>query len=108
MKSGIHPKYHVVTVTCACGETFVTRSTKQELRLELCSKCHPFFTGKQKLIDTAGRVERFHRRYRNVDKTAAAGGGKKPAAGSNDSSSGADPASPDGSAPASPGASGDA
>lgn len=69
MKSGIHPKYHVVTVTCACGETFTTRSTNPELRLEICSKCHPFFTGRQKLIDSAGRVERFEKRY----KTPAAG-----------------------------------
>ena len=64
MKSGIHPKYHEVTVTCACGETFKTRSTNPELRLEICSKCHPFFTGKQKLIDSAGRVERFEKRYK--------------------------------------------
>ncbi len=71
MKSGIHPDYHAVTVVCACGETFTTRSTKKDLRLEICSKCHPFFTGKQKLIDTAGRVERFNRRYRNVKKDDA-------------------------------------
>ena len=64
MKSGIHPKYHEVTVTCACGETFKTRSTNPEFRLEICSKCHPFFTGKQKLIDSAGRVERFEKRYK--------------------------------------------
>jgi large subunit ribosomal protein L31 len=63
MKAKIHPDYQNVTVVCACGETFVTRSTKKDLRLEICSKCHPFFTGKQKLIDTAGRVERFNRRY---------------------------------------------
>ncbi|PYQ12064.1 MAG: 50S ribosomal protein L31 [Acidobacteria bacterium] len=63
MKPKIHPEYHELTVVCACGETFVTRSTRKELRLEICSKCHPFFTGKQKLIDTAGRVERFNRRY---------------------------------------------
>lgn len=63
MKSGIHPKYHEVMVVCACGETFKTRSTTSELRLEICSKCHPFFTGKQKLIDSAGRVERFQKRY---------------------------------------------
>ena len=68
MKQGIHPEYHEVVVTCACGETFRTRSTRTELRLEICSKCHPFFTGKQKLIDSAGRVERFERRYRNVPK----------------------------------------
>ena len=63
MRAKIHPDYQAVTVVCACGETFVTRSTKKDLRLEICSKCHPFFTGKQKLIDTAGRVERFNRRY---------------------------------------------
>jgi len=63
MKAKIHPEYKEVAVVCACGETFVTRSTRKELRLEICSKCHPFFTGKQKLIDTAGRVERFNRRY---------------------------------------------
>ncbi len=63
MKPKIHPGYHEVTVACACGETFVTRSTLKDLRLEICSKCHPFFTGKQKLIDSAGRVERFTRRY---------------------------------------------
>jgi large subunit ribosomal protein L31 len=63
MKAKIHPEYKEVTVVCACGETFVTRSTRKELRLEICSMCHPFFTGKQKLIDTAGRVERFNRRY---------------------------------------------
>ena len=63
MKEAIHPKYHKVLVTCACGSKFETRSTKSEIRLEMCSACHPFFTGKQKLIDTAGRIERFHRRY---------------------------------------------
>ncbi len=63
MKEGIHPKYHNVTVTCACGNKFETRSTKSEIRLELCSSCHPFYTGKQKLVDTAGRIERFQRRY---------------------------------------------
>ena len=68
MKKGIHPEYHDVTVSCACGEKFVTRSTRKELRLEICSKCHPFFTGKQKLIDTAGRVERFTKRYEKKDK----------------------------------------
>ena len=63
MKKGLHPELQVVTAICACGNTFVTRSTKNELRLEICSNCHPFFSGKQKLIDTAGRVERFNRRY---------------------------------------------
>ena len=78
MKQEIHPPYRVVTVTCACGETFQTRSTRDDLRLEICSKCHPFFTGKQKLIDSAGRVERFERRYKGVTQgVAAAEGGKE-------------------------------
>jgi large subunit ribosomal protein L31 len=63
VKKDIHPHLKMVTVVCACGNTFETHSTKDELRLEICSACHPFFTGKQKLIDTAGRVERFKRRY---------------------------------------------
>jgi len=63
MRDGIHPEYKEVTVTCACGEEFVTKSTKDNLRLEICSKCHPFFTGKQKLVDSAGMVEKFERRY---------------------------------------------
>ena len=64
MKEGIHPEYVLATVHCACGNTFQTRSTKDELRLEICGECHPFYTGKQKLVDSAGRVERFERRYR--------------------------------------------
>ena len=63
MKEGIHPKYQKATVTCVCGNTFETGSTKKELRVEICSKCHPFFTGKQKLVDTGGRVDRFKKRY---------------------------------------------
>ena len=63
MKEGIHPKYQKCKVYCACGETFETGSTKKEMRVEICSKCHPFFTGKQKLVDTGGRVDRFKRRY---------------------------------------------
>ena len=63
MKEGIHPEYVETAVTCACGAKFTTRSAKAELHLEICSKCHPFFTGKQKLVDTAGRVERFQRKY---------------------------------------------
>ncbi|MDA2923131.1 50S ribosomal protein L31 [Acidobacteria bacterium AH-259-L09] len=64
MKNGIHPAYEMLTVRCACGNEWETRSTKSgEIRLEICSKCHPFFTGKQKLMDTAGRVERFQRKY---------------------------------------------
>jgi large subunit ribosomal protein L31 len=63
VKEGIHPKYHTVEVRCACGNTFQTRSTKPELHLEICSACHPFFTGRQKLIDTEGRVERFTKKF---------------------------------------------
>ncbi len=63
MKADIHPQYVETTVTCGCGNTFTTRSTKPTLNVELCSECHPFYTGKQKLVDTGGRVERFERRY---------------------------------------------
>ena len=63
MKEKIHPKYHEVQVSCACGNSFGTCSTKPEVKVEICSACHPFFTGKQKLIDSAGRVERFNKRY---------------------------------------------
>ncbi|MBI4637431.1 MAG: 50S ribosomal protein L31 [Candidatus Rokubacteria bacterium] len=70
MKAGIHPDYVDTTITCACGEVIHTRSTKRDIRVEVCSKCHPFFTGKQKFMDTAGRVERFQRKY-----------GQRPAAG---------------------------
>jgi large subunit ribosomal protein L31 len=63
VKPAIHPKYHVVEARCACGNTFKTRSTKPELHLEICNACHPFFTGRQKLIDTEGRVERFTKRF---------------------------------------------
>ena len=63
MKENIHPKYGRATVRCACGETFVTGSTKSELKVEICSKGHPFYTGRQKLVDTGGRVDRFKKRY---------------------------------------------
>jgi large subunit ribosomal protein L31 len=63
MKQGIHPEYVTATVRCSCGEEFQTRSTVPELRVDICSKCHPFYTGKQKLVDAGGRVERFERRY---------------------------------------------
>ncbi len=63
MKKGIHPKYELTTITCACGNVIETRSTARDIKVEICSKCHPFFTGKQKLVDTAGRVERFKKRY---------------------------------------------
>ena len=63
MKKDIHPKYVECTVTCGCGEVFKTRSTTPEINIEICSKCHPFYTGRQKFVDTAGRVEKFLRRY---------------------------------------------
>lgn len=63
MKEGIHPEYKTAVVTCACGNTFTTRSTLESIHVEICSRCHPFFTGRQKLVDTAGRVERFRRKY---------------------------------------------
>ncbi len=63
MKQGIHPAYMKTTVKCACGETFETISNKDEIKVEICSKCHPFYTGKQKLVDTGGRVDRFKTRY---------------------------------------------
>ncbi|UCE19620.1 MAG: 50S ribosomal protein L31 [Gemmatimonadota bacterium] len=63
MKKEIHPEYEMTTITCACGNVIETRSTAKDIRVEICSNCHPFFTGKQKLIDTAGRVERFRRKY---------------------------------------------
>jgi large subunit ribosomal protein L31 len=68
MKKGIHPEYVECNVTCACGNTFVTRSTKKEIRVEICSRCHPFFTGKQKFVDSAGRVEKFRKKYGNLEK----------------------------------------
>ena len=63
MKADIHPDYVEATVNCACGESFTTRSTKPEIKVEICSQCHPFYTGKQKMVDTEGRVEKFIRRY---------------------------------------------
>lgn len=63
MKPKIHPDFNMITVTCACGETFQTGSTAPSIHIEICSKCHPFFTGKQKFVDTAGRVDRFQKRY---------------------------------------------
>lgn len=63
MKKGIHPEYHEATVSCVCGETFVTGSVKKEIRVEICSKCHPLFTGKQRIVDSGGQVEKFQKRY---------------------------------------------
>jgi large subunit ribosomal protein L31 len=68
VKEKIHPNYNKADVVCACGETFETGSVKKQLRVELCSKCHPFFTGKQKFVDTGGRVDRFKRKYGLMDK----------------------------------------
>jgi large subunit ribosomal protein L31 len=70
MKADIHPNYVECKVHCSCGNEFVTRSTESALRVELCSECHPFYTGKQKLVDTGGRVERFERRYAKAKKKA--------------------------------------
>ena len=63
MKKDIHPEYQACTITCTCGATYHTRSTRQSLHVEICASCHPFFTGQQKLVDTAGRVEKFRRKY---------------------------------------------
>lgn len=63
MKQGIHPEYSETTISCVCGNVIKTKSTKKDIKIEICSQCHPFMTGKQKIIDTAGRVERFNRRY---------------------------------------------
>ena len=88
MKEGIHPKYEEVEVRCACGNTFKTRSTKSELHLEICSACHPFFTGRQKLIDTEGRVEGFTKKFgaqtsaQRKTAESAAKAAKREAAGS--------------------------
>jgi large subunit ribosomal protein L31 len=69
MKQGIHPEYVETTISCVCGNEIKTRSTKKDIKVEICSKCHPFMTGKQKIIDTAGRVERFKKKYAHVKKT---------------------------------------
>jgi large subunit ribosomal protein L31 len=63
MKEGIHPNYYETTITCVCGSVINTRATKKDIKVEICSQCHPFITGKQKLMDTAGRVERFNKKY---------------------------------------------
>jgi len=71
MKEGIHPDYVRARVTCACGNSFETRATRPEIRVEICSHCHPFFTGKQKLLDTEGRVERFRQKYARYERKQA-------------------------------------
>ncbi|MDD5723502.1 MAG: 50S ribosomal protein L31 [Syntrophales bacterium] len=68
MKKDIHPDYKESTVTCVCGNVFETRSTKGDIKVEICSNCHPFFTGKQKIMDTAGRIEKFNRKYGDLEK----------------------------------------
>jgi large subunit ribosomal protein L31 len=68
MKEGIHPEYKGATITCVCGNVIKTRSTKKDMKTEICSQCHPFMTGKQKIIDTAGRVERFNKKYAGLGK----------------------------------------
>jgi large subunit ribosomal protein L31 len=68
MKEGIHPTYKVVNVTCACGNNFQTRSTVRELSVDVCSQCHPFYTGKQRLVDAKGRIDRFRRKYAQVKR----------------------------------------
>ncbi len=80
MREKIHPAYHDCTVTCGCGHSFKTRSTKPELKIEICSNCHPFFTGQQKFIDAAGRVEKFNKKYGGDYFTKATKPGKKPTA----------------------------
>ncbi|NIT98032.1 MAG: 50S ribosomal protein L31, partial [Actinobacteria bacterium] len=75
MKQGIHPEYKTAIVTCACGNTFTTRSTLESIHVEICSNCHPFFTGRQKLVDTAGRVERFRRKYGQTGSGSDSGDG---------------------------------
>jgi large subunit ribosomal protein L31 len=71
MKEGIHPQYQVVTVTCACGNSFQTRSTRNELSVDICNQCHPFYTGKQRLVDTAGRIDRFRKKYAGLGQKQA-------------------------------------
>jgi large subunit ribosomal protein L31 len=76
LKEGIHPNYVETTITCACGNSITTRSTKEDIKIEICSACHPFFTGKQKLVDSAGRVDRFLKRY-GLDKEKQDGESEK-------------------------------
>ena len=68
MKKGVHPEMYDITVTCACGATFTTKSTRKDYSVDICSQCHPFFTGKEKLVDTAGRIEKFTRKYKHVQQ----------------------------------------
>lgn len=87
MKQGIHPKYETITVTCSCGNTFETKSTVDAINVEICSSCHPFFTGKQKLVDTAGRVDKFRMKMEASQKLKANATEKTPRVKKDDSSS---------------------
>jgi large subunit ribosomal protein L31 len=89
MREGIHPDYPAAAIACACGNTFVTRSTRGDFQVDVCSACHPFYTGTQKLLDTAGRVDRFRKRYQ-----------AKPAAGAKPAAPAAPPAAPGSAEPA--------
>ncbi len=73
MKASIHPEYKQATITCACGNSWVTRSTQEQMHVDVCSQCHPFFTGEQRIVDTAGRVERFRRRYQKANQGQQSG-----------------------------------
>jgi large subunit ribosomal protein L31 len=88
VKKGIHPEYKEATIVCACGNTVHTRSTKESIHVEICSKCHPFYTGKQKLVDSAGRVERFQKRYAEK-KEASKRAGEQPQKPEGDEAQGA-------------------
>ncbi|MFP3949181.1 MAG: 50S ribosomal protein L31 [Longimicrobiales bacterium] len=94
MKKGIHPEYKPTTIVCSCGNTIQTRSTQEEIHVEICAVCHPFYTGRQKLVDTAGRVERFNRKYRDVSSGAEEeeSGAEEPAAASETEEGGEAPA----------------
>ena len=76
MKKGIHPEYGPATIRCGCGNSWETRATKPDMRIEVCSECHPFFTGEQRIVDTAGRVERFRRRFGLQEQTVGPAGGE--------------------------------
>ena len=111
MRAGIHPQYHEVEARCACGATWKTRSTRKELRLEICSNCHPFFTGRQKLVDTEGRVERFTKKYGQqtvaalkARQQAARKAAAKPVAAATKPAAEAEPAADAGSPPEAPAA----
>ena len=95
MKQGIHPDYVETRVTCSCGNTFTTRSVKPELHVELCNQCHPFYTGKQKLVDTGGRVERFQKKYANRAKPKAETPAAPEAPATDDASATADAGAPE-------------